>query len=228
MILKMLTKNFKAMTFITKILLLFRISPLFILIACNNNAGNKISAEQTDKTNLEKTLSDLEQKGLASKKIIDTVFLGYRFGMTQSEVLAHTKNLVEQGKLKTDYSGKYYFEIDSKLGTKYKGNVFAEYFENKLISIGVIFNDEPNPILVFSDLADLYESKYGTYDYMDNPSKEFSIYNKIWIRNNLKIKIRSGISDALVDYIDLRYEKQKMVKDSLDKVKEADELKKGL
>ena len=196
------------------------------LLSCNSGE-NKRDSEQKEKAEQEKRLSDLEQHGLATKKIIDTVLLGYRFGMTENQVLKHTSELAEQGKLKKDYADKYYFEIDSKVGTKYQGNIFAEYLDGKLISIGLLFND-PNPILVFAQLADLYESKYGEFDYMDKPLEDLPVYNKIWVRNNLKIVIRSGISDTYVNYIDLRFEKQKIRKDSLDKVKQEDELKKGL
>ncbi len=37
-----------------------------------------------------------------------------------------------------------------------------------------------------------------------------------------------GLDDVYVKYIDLRFEKQKILKDSLDKAKQLDELKKGL
>jgi len=147
--------------------------------------------------------------------------------MTPKEVSKHSSDLFEQGKLEKDYADKYIFEIESKVGIKYQGKVFAKYYNNKLISIGLVF-DDPNPIIIFSDLSDLYESKYGAYDYMDKPSKELSIFNKIWVRGNLKIVIRSGNLEAYVNYIDLRYEKQKIAKHSLDKQKKEDELKKEL
>ncbi|MEI6411789.1 MAG: hypothetical protein WCR52_20525 [Bacteroidota bacterium] len=197
----------------------------FVLVtSCNEN---KFEQKQKEREESAKRLSDLEQTGLSTKKIIDTVFLGYRFAMTENQVYKHTSELYEQGKLKKDYDDKYYFEIDSKLGTKYKGKIFAEYFDSKLSSIGVIF-DDPNPILVFSQLSDLYESKYGSIDYMDNQSEELSVFRKIWIRDNLKIVVRSGIADAYVNYVDLRFEKQKIAKDSLDKAKKENELKQAL
>lgn len=195
------------------------------LVACNSSQSKRDREQKKDAAPLKK-LSDLEQNGLATKKIIDTIFLDYKFGMTKNEVSEHTFYLAEQGKLKKDYADEYYFEIDSKLGTKYQGKVFAGYFDGKLISFGLVF-DDPNPILVFSQLSDLYESKYGEYDYMDKPIEDLLVFNKIWVRDNLKIIIRSGISDTYVNYIDLRFEKQKIRKDSLDKIKKEDELKKG-
>ena len=47
--------------------------------------------------------------------------------MTSEQVMDYTIKLEQEGKLKKDFSDKYYFEIDSQLGTKYKGNVFANY-----------------------------------------------------------------------------------------------------
>ncbi len=213
------------MTFSKIFLFLFIIS--FALLTSCNSKENDRDREQKNKDNLAKKLSDLEQSGLASQRIIDEIFLGYKFGMTQDQVLEHTSELLKQGKLIKDYGDTEYFEIDSKLGTKYKGKVYPAYFDSKLVSIQLIFED-PNPILLFGELSDLYESKYGAYDYLDNPLKEPPLYVKIWVRDNLKIVILSGVSAAYVKYIDLRFEKQKIAKDSLDEVNKADELKKGL
>ena len=54
------------------------------------------------------------------------------------------------------------------------------------------------------------------------------VYEKYWIRKNLKIELRSGVTDAFIEYIDLRFEKQKTATDSLEKINKKKELEKNL
>lgn len=204
------------------------ISLLILFYSCdgiNSKGGNKSQSAINDSLG---NLEELEKLALSSKKVTDTVLLDYKFGMTKEQVLKHTDKLYREGKLKKGYSGNYYFEITSKTKEIYKGILFAQYFEKKLFSIGLTFSDATSNIMVFSTLSDLYKQKYGEADMMDKPIPDMNIYERYWLRNNLKIRLTSGIPDASVRYIDLRYEKQKEHADSIEKASSEQKVKSNL
>lgn len=202
---------------------------VFVLFfACNGinlKAGNQTQSTANDSLG---NLAELERIALSSKKVTDTVLLGFRFGMTKDKVLNHTKKLYDKGELKQDYSGMYYFEITSKTGEANKGFLFADYFENKLFSIGLTFSEATSNILVFSAMNDLLKQKYGDPDIMDKPFNDMDLYESYWLRNNLKIRLTSGLPEASVRYIDLRYEKQKEHADSIEKANSEQKVKSNL
>lgn len=200
---------------------------LTLIYSCdgiNLKGGNKSQSVVNDSLG---NLEELEKLALSSKKVTDTVLLDYRFGMTKEQVLNHTNKLYREGKLKKDYSGNY-FEITSKTKEIYKGYLFAEYFEKKLFSIGLTFSDATSNIMVFSTLSDLYKQKYGEADMMDKPIPNMDLYERYWLRNNLKIRLTTGMPDASVRYIDLRYEKQKEHADSIEKANSEQKVKSNL
>ncbi len=211
----------------------FRIIPsllclLTLIYSCdgiNSKGGNKSQSAINDSLG---NLEELEKLALSSKKVTDTVLLDYRFGMTKEQVLNHTKKLYREGKLKKDYSGKYYFEITGITKDIYKGFLFADYFDKKLFSIGLTFSDEASNIMVFSTLSDLYKQKYGEADMMDKPFSDMDLYERYWLRNNLKIRLTTGMPEASVRYIDLRYEKQKEHADSIEKANSEQKVKSNL
>ena len=212
----------------------FKIPSLFIVIsfmffsACNQGHSKSSDDNKTSITeNIEK-IKNLEKTALSSNKITDTVLLDYRFGMTKEQITIHTEKLFRDKKLKKNYDGKYYFEIASKFGENYKGYVFAEYYEKKTFSIGLVFSEELNSTLVFHALSDIYEEKYGKSDFMDKPFSDMDLYERYWFKNNLKISMKSGVPNTNVSYIDLRFERKKEIADSTIKAIEANNLKNKL
>ncbi len=201
---------------------------LLILFSCNNINTKSTDESKSAINDSLGNLEELEKSALASKKITDTILLDYRFGMTKEQVLNHTQKLYADGKLKKNYSGKYYFEIQSKTNETYKGYLIADYYKAKLFSIGLIFSDETSNIMVFSTLNDLYKDKYGDADLMNKPISDMNLYESYWLRNNLKIRLTTGITDATVQYIDLRYEKKKELADSTEKANFKEKVKSNL
>lgn len=201
---------------------------LLIFSSCDNSSSKPIDAGKSAVNDSLGNLQALEQSALASKKITDTVLLDFRFGMTKDQVLKHSQKLFNKGKIKKNYNDKYYFEIQSKINEKYKGYLIAEYYKEKLFLIGMSFSDESSNIMVFSTLSDLLKGKYGDADLMEKPITDMNVYERYWIRNNLKIRLSSGITDAVVQYIDLRYEKQKTLADSTQKAYSEKQIKSDL
>lgn len=213
------------MNFRTILLLIYLLTLFLSCNGINSKAGSQSQPATNDSIG---NLEELEKLALSSKSVTDTVLLDYRFGMTKEQVLNHTEKLYREGKLKKDYSRQYYFEIASKTKEMYKGFLFAEYFEKKLFSVGLTFSNETSNIMVFSTLSDLYKQKYGEADLMDKPISDMNLYERYWLRNNLKIRLTSGMSEASVRYIDLRYEKQKEHADSLEKASSEQKVKSNL
>lgn len=184
-------------------------------------------AAPSDKASTQQKLSELEKKGLETKLTTDTVFLGYTFRMSSYEFGEVTKKLWGEGILRKDYLDDFYFAIDDKMGSTYKGYIFANYLNGEMVSVGMTFKDDP-PILVFHRLGELYEEKYGAFDIIDKPIKDMDIWDKYWIRNNLKIRLHAGLSSTYTEYIDLRFEKQKLKSDSTNKANQENDLKSKL
>lgn len=201
---------------------------LFMVSSCVNPNSKSTESGKSAVNDSLGNLEELEQSALASKKITDTVLLDYRFGMTKVQVLNHTQELYNKKKIKKNYNDKYYFEIQSKANEKYKGYLIAEYYKEKLFLIGLTFSDESSNILVFSTLSNLLKGKYGDADIMEKPITDMNVYDRYWIRNNLKIWLSTGITDAVIQYIDLRYEKLKQLADSTKKANSEKEIKNNL
>lgn len=201
---------------------------LFIVSSCDSPNSKPTGSGKSAVNDSLGNLQELEQSALASKNITDTILLDYRFGMTKDQVLNHTQELYNKRKIKRNYSDKYYFEIQSKINEKYKGYLIAEYYKKKLFLIGLTFSDEANNIMVFSTLSDLLKVKYGEADLIEKPITDMNVYDRYWIRNNLKIRLTTGITDAVVQYIDLRYEKQKELADSTEKSNSEKEIRSNL
>lgn len=201
---------------------------LFMFSSCGNPNSKPTESRKSVVNDSLGNLQGLEQSALASKKITDTVLLDYRFGMTKEQVLNHTQELYNKRTIKRNYNDKYYFEIQSKTNEKYKGYLIAEYYKEKLFLIGLTFSDEASNIMVFSTLSDLLKDKYGDADIMEKPVTDMNVYDRYWIRNNLKIWLSTGITNAVIQYIDLRYEKLKQLADSTEKANSEKEIKSNL
>lgn len=96
------------------------------------------SCSQTAQNSKEKETNDLElaYKRAASSTIYeDTIYLGFRFGMTEKEVNKHFDKLVKSKKVYVeDYTNKYRHIINFQ-GMEIKYGFAFEYFENKLIRL---------------------------------------------------------------------------------------------
>ena len=96
------------------------------------------SCSYTPQNNKEKEKNDLElayERAASSTIYEDTIYLGFRFGMSEKEVDKHFDNLVKSKKVYIeDYTNKYRHIINFK-GMEIKYGFVFEYFENKLIRL---------------------------------------------------------------------------------------------
>lgn len=197
--------------------ILYGVLFLFLLSSCDS-----IRKKQTKIANQEKEekIKSLDKAGESSKEIIDTVLLGYKFGMIKSEVQAHTKKLYKEGRLKLNPLEQLYLPLVVNGTSEYHGFIRFEYFENKLAQVALVFDDAPSPIVCFSEVGDLLSKKYGASDVTIKPIENLNLYEEYWYDKNLKIMLGSGVISPSLHYIDLRKERLINEKEQLEKEKE--------
>lgn len=71
---------------------------------------------------------------------IKTTFLGFEFGMSQNQTLAHCKKLQNDGKLNIDAQNRYYYTFQAKIGET-KVYLRPEFYFDSLYKIGFKFDD---------------------------------------------------------------------------------------
>lgn len=145
-----------------------------------------------------------KEKPTSEKPVIqiDTIFLGYVFGMTEEEFRLHTKALLKQG----DVYGKngmvtYDFEMDNDI--VFQGVYSPDYTNEKLsgISIAVTSNHSlvSSPTLVSMRLAVIYMDKYGKMT--KSPGTiDSDCDNYEWEVGNLSVRIFCGFNDVRIIY----------------------------
>jgi len=125
---------------------------------------------------------------------IDTIFLDYRFGMSESEFKNHTKKLIIENKL--DNNGKYDFKFDIPSTT----SLVPEFHNDKLYSLQLILHHKDNsgfssPELLFYPTVSFFLKKYHLVDVFEGNSYEYT-------KSNLKITILNNIYAPYVEYLD--------------------------
>ena len=169
----------------------------------------------SEETKKEDRLKEAASTAEHSTERTDTIFLGYRLGMTESEFDQHTQHLQDIGKIKADrFKDLYYpwpLEIDSDARAKWS---MGEYVQDRLYSlmVGVESDKISSPGLIQLLVMDAFDEKYGfNYHKTESLISESPTYT--WFKNNLRIEIMAGIADARIIYTDMTALK---VKDSLD------------
>ena len=187
------------------------ISVIVFFTGCENFTYRQKSTEGAEKTRYENTL----QRELSSGEKTDTIFLGFRFGMTKAEVSRHTRALTKQGKLTS--KGKYLFTFDEY--TTAEAKIGVHYFEGKLYQFQLYVTPTgivPITVGVKVELYKLYNEKYDcTVLFSETPLGTKNIF----LRGNLKIELYERTKDVMVEYSDMNIVKVKedMEKEQVEK-----------
>lgn len=80
------------------------------------------------------------KKASQSKILIDTIFLGLRFGMTEKEVNNYLSEMKFKGKLGSDDIGRYEYKLINGNNTV-KSSLSAEYYQGKLYKFSLDFQE---------------------------------------------------------------------------------------
>lgn len=122
---------------------------------------------------------------------IQETFLGFRFGMTQSEVEAHITELVREGKL--DNNRQYTVNYDPFIPMKVKVcsakcDLFFDYYLGRLYKMGLIVNQKANePTLDWIPIIDepLQKKGFERFDYgwTSRPGS----YGTAYLKDNMNV-----------------------------------------
>ncbi|WP_258100813.1 hypothetical protein [Marinoscillum pacificum] len=156
----------------------------------------------------------------------DTIFLGYRFGMSEKEFISWTKKLIRDKKLYENENRQvaYKMTLDDNNFLATAEAVFSpEYFEGKLYKLNISVEPTDHTVIALTQiqLVKIFSDKYGFYDHTENSviddSKDY-----IWIDGNRQIEIIKGFSDARIFYTDLTAERSL---NQLKEIEQSEELK---
>ena len=169
-----------------------------------------------------------------SKIRYDTIYQGYRFGMSKLEFEKWSRKLDKEGKVtvlcRTCNKQTYVFDITTER-YEYYAYLSPKFFENSLYRIGLYISIKDNSsIILKSDLLELYKSKYGDDFYTQKPSSD-RVGDVVWVDGNRKIVIEERFTNAInvyyediltkikIDNIERIEKEKKMSKERIEKEK---------
>lgn len=150
-------------------------------------------------TSCQNTTGKEPTKEVAEKRI-DTIFLDYRFGMTEKEFRNHTEKLIKEGKL--DNEGLYNFKFENYPSITAINPVFHNEKLYKLKLASKFTEDSPftNQTLLYQQLVLTYIKKYSGFE------KQLEGLAYEYTKSNMRIEILDNIYNPLVVYTDIPVE----------------------
>ncbi len=197
---------------------------LFILIAFvafSSCEEIKKAQEAQEKRNAQKEYDELFEKAKTSQQRSDTLYLGFRFGMSPKEVKSHFKKLIKEKVVSLDYLDRYTTELTLRGGIKRNATFRTEYYKDKLCKLTFVIDEPYEYIFVFSAFREANEEKklkWTITEWLENKPR-YTMFN-----NNMVIEF-TGIIDSRMSFIDasvvdsLEIQKKLEEKEATDKFK---------
>ncbi len=171
---------------------------LLLFFSCKTEHSQSQSEVVTKTTN----------KKMAS--IGDTIFLDYRFGMSQYDFYEHTKELIDSGELFKNDDGLYAHKL--VLGDLYYSKdleaVFSpEYYNDILYKLSISVKSKTTikakgiNQLIQLDLFKILRSKYG-FNYTTTTGIIDGADNYVWSDGKKTVEVMCGFDDARIFYED--------------------------
>jgi len=157
----------------------------------------------------------IQDKELKSGVIIDTIFLGLKFGMTEQEYEEHCYRLRQLGKI--EQIGKMYAYKLQGLTEEYVCFFGPEYFEGKMYKL-IVVTTPRIAMGAVNKFVQLALEKYSPQTTTDESMKQYSDCPRYEMhKGNLEIDIFCNVhGEAIMHYIDNRISaKVKTSEDSL-------------
>lgn len=185
--------------------------PLVLLVSCNATVKNSGTVDSTPKKasiGADDTLAYIIDTNVNRKPEIDTIFLGFSFGMTKDEFKKHYQDLIKQKKIvyNPGYSAyKYHMVLTSG---KADADIKARYYNGKLYDLILNpFPDPDNPGMVegsdvFMNLMNIFDDKYKGFERFAVRDTVDSAFNNLhYVHNNLHIFLRTDGAETTIEYI---------------------------
>lgn len=109
---------------------------LIILSSCNLKTHTEGDKKETDLSKYNKAYENASK----SKVVIDTIFLGLKFGMTEVEVNNYLSKMMDIGKISIDNIGRYEYILVGK-DRSVKSTLSTDYFNGKLYKFSLNFQE---------------------------------------------------------------------------------------
>lgn len=213
-------KMFQPHHYTMKNFTIFFLFGLLTYSCVNNNPIKKIETQK-------KSYEQIVQEELATGKKNDTIFLNFKFGMSEKQLNKRFDDLKSQGKIygfrkvegrsflnrKFFYRGYIYdFTLDSMI---HKTIISNGFYNDSLYAMAVTFYNEPDFIFLYK-LINLYKTRYGEPKF-EREHYDHSTSTK-WINGNREIVIAESDLNINIIYSELRLKlaqenKEKMQKD---------------
>ncbi|HVS93980.1 MAG TPA: hypothetical protein VHE59_18220 [Mucilaginibacter sp.] len=203
--------------------------PIMFLFSCNQNKQQSyagISADAVkEAVKSDDTLASIIKKNINKQPAIDTVFLGFTFGMTKQQTIGHFNQLVKAKKLFYNDKDQRY-EYSMALGvTRANASIAPDFMGGKLYKLTLAIapvDDMTTDDMVYQQVAIMYMKKYQNFtlfrqsDLLNPDEKEYH-----WIKNNLHIFQHKTVDGNIVSYINTPVEQssEKKEKNNTDSAK---------
>ena len=182
---------------------------LFLIQGCANHDG--------EGKNVSKDLFN-EELGKASQqpRKNDTLFAGFRVGVSQAQYEKRLGEMTDGGKLTTIANAPcYVFKTPER---EYTARLIPQFYHDSLYSIRMEILPRENVYgsIIYLALDGIYTSKYGsdTYKWSNDEKKE---YEEHWLLGNITVGISISGSDASIEYKDIILANRKEKNDTHDK-----------
>ena len=155
------------------------------VIICLSLFSCKSEIEKERNRQREIELDSAKIKAQNSEILVDTIFLGFRFGMTEREVMTHFKKLIKQKKIYLDDFGDCRYELHGEYNLKYTLGFITEYYKGKLFKMTFLIEH-------FSGSDECYVMVFGIFK-KANPNYSWYI-----VKNILGDDVYTSISHNLI------------------------------
>lgn len=191
---------------------------LFLILLSSCGEIKKMQEAQEDELR-QKEYSELFELAKTSSQRSDTLYLGFRFGMTSKEVNKHFKKLIKEKIVSTDYADRYTTDITLKGVIKRQATFRTEYYKDRLCTFSLVLDDPSDYIFAVSTFKDANKDmRLAITKWLDGKTK-YAMF-----KNNMVIEFK-GFLESDITFIDaslidsLEYEKKLKEKEETDKFK---------
>lgn len=196
---------------------------LLLLLVITCTLGCKQTKQQQQSTEDPFAYFNAKDRAAESAQIVDTIFLGLRFGMSKQEVDDFTSQLHQQGKLIPSGIGGYWYIMNTEK-TKIKCLLQTKYFHDKLYNLQLSFMEWSSALTDYDFIRMNFDD--DTSDKLLKEAKELFLqsaksknifYDKysefpldtidytLFVRDNLIVEFWPG---GIIHYINAPVEKQ--------------------
>lgn len=197
-----------------KRLLLFLIP--VILISCDgpkqdstqqDSIGGVSTKSAKEAIKADASLQSIIDANVHNQPQIDTACLGFTFGMTKEQAIAHFNQLVKEKKLvRNEQDQRYEYPMVFEMA-KANAVIAPEFQDNKLYRVSLVISSAEEAATeetIYLQAATTYMKKYSDYKLIQEPDvvnpndKQFH-----WIKNNLQIFLHQTVQGTVAEYTNM-------------------------